>query len=831
MKVLSFFLLCNLLSYGFAFKLQIEENPISQNKIFFKPDCLSIFKSIDDKYLSGENIFIRYEENINVQNVEVLKNPDNLSYCLNYAEEKITLLSFKTNKNVGEFSLTFKSMYYTSEVINETINSIYICSTGEFDYVSYNSLDEAREKLYFDNYVSRKKSDFYETGDENCNSEESGNGETIPSFNDYVFESENDISMMYASYKSFFNNKICVNVHVDWVDENNRSHPLKNNILSIKAGGDCLRGQLDDEGNFSEMIGEVPYNEVNTGRYLNCLLYAENDAVCVGSTIAGSYWYETGAVINAFNNDLINIRIVIRPGKSNRANAFEISQAQLIPYRYFNKISGRNIPEVSIIYPFKIPNVSCYVNNYIYIEEYDYYDWDVLNHEYGHYICDYFDICDTVWKEHRTGEDLALNFGKSKGLKLAYSEGLATYFSLASQMYFSTEFCNIPRVCDEKYEDLNKDLIPRVLVDYSKELYGSKNKTHRFGEGVEDSITSLLIKLLDNVSRPYDTVHLTDKQMWDVISLKERTHISSLINDLLESYPHLKNEIAILLEAERFSDSLNNNFTYLSTNPTFNCWDFSWNINSNGVAKPNKFDLIFYGTDNFYKIENIRNNSYSLNDYQKNEILHLNGDVIDWQVISYNDDDFLTGGYPSSILTIDKPSSTNIFMGTHASEYFSTYEKTKWYKFKASSTSKYTFTSSSTSLDLDCALLDNMYVENSEISNHYLSYDDNNGEGKNFKLNQELSKGEIVYIKVSKKSGTNGYFDFSINCNHFHNYNYGFEKLNILKHKRICECGDYITEYHDKNGGILFIGPKRYVLCSCCGTQILDDSTLIPISR
>ena len=349
MKLLSFFLLCNLLNLGFTYKVSKSEKPINENDFIFKPDSFALFKTIDDKAISGENIFIKYDENIGLQNVEVLDNPENFCIVKNFTEEKIESLSFKTNKKAGEFSFTLKSTYYLDDISEETINHIYICSTGEFDYVSYNSFDDAREKLYFDNYISVKDSDFSERGEEHNNGEESGSGETIPSFNDYVFKSNDDISMMYTSYKSYFNNKICVNIHVDWIDENNKSHPLKNNIISIKSGGDCLRGQLDDDGNFSEMIGEVPFNEIDTGRFLNCLLYAENDAVCVGSTTAGSYWYETGAVINAFNNDLINVRIVIRPGKSDRANAFEISQAQLIPYKYVKKISGKNVVNFFVI--------------------------------------------------------------------------------------------------------------------------------------------------------------------------------------------------------------------------------------------------------------------------------------------------------------------------------------------------------------------------------------------------------------------------------------------------------------------------------------------------
>ena len=89
------------------------------------------------------------------------------------------------------------------------------------------------------------------------------------------------------------------------------------------------------------------------------------------------------------------------------------------------------------------------------IQKEDYNNFDILNHEYGHYICDELELCRTFSQRmpHGIHEDLSLSYGDETAKQLAFSEGLASYLAFASQNYYYNKYSNIDMIGDYLFFD------------------------------------------------------------------------------------------------------------------------------------------------------------------------------------------------------------------------------------------------------------------------------------------------------------------------------------------------------------------------------------------
>lgn len=213
------------------------------------------------------------------------------------------------------------------------------------------------------------------------------------------------------------------------------------------------------------------------------------------------------------NYSAIDYYIDFYPGVSERSDAYEIASAQTIPYNYSSRFNEK-VDQITTFYPANFTTYNAPENEEkcINVQIEDAQNWDVLNHEYAHYICDASALCKVTSpsRYHRISEDLVVRYGETEGLELAYTEGLATYIAIASQMYAGSAF-DVDGVGDEVYEDAYRG----VHVDYDE--YVPAHTVVANQKAVEASVTSLMIKLLDDNSRQGDNVAIGHSDMWDLI--------------------------------------------------------------------------------------------------------------------------------------------------------------------------------------------------------------------------------------------------------------------------------------------------------------------------
>ena len=204
------------------------------------------------------------------------------------------------------------------------------------------------------------------------------------------------------------------------------------------------------------------------------------------------------------------------------ARAFSVLDAMLQAAGEAYHLRDLNMmPEITVIFPVA-GTASFYRSSDITLNilRADALDWDVLYHEYGHYLGDKgassnFD--NSPGGDHSGGSTIPLH-GKPNGIRLAWGEGWATFFAIASQVAptatsFGLVLPSIPNAGDRVYNDTEDGILTNDLETIG---YGPLGD----GYASEYSISSALYDLLDADvdispdSAAKDEVTVSHKQIW-----------------------------------------------------------------------------------------------------------------------------------------------------------------------------------------------------------------------------------------------------------------------------------------------------------------------------
>jgi len=140
----------------------------------------------------------------------------------------------------------------------------------------------------------------------------------------------------------------------------------------------------------------------------------------------------------------------------------------------------------------------------------DRWDWDVVLHEYGHFVSKAFGFDHNPQAEHDPGRSLAVTLGKRLGIEVAWAEGWATWFAIAAQANDAVRGEQFPGAGDSTYVDT--DDVRLVLPLYSQSEYPSR------GEDNEGTVARVLYDLADGAdANGYDAVAMGDREVWTLL--------------------------------------------------------------------------------------------------------------------------------------------------------------------------------------------------------------------------------------------------------------------------------------------------------------------------
>lgn len=385
--------------------------------------------------------------------------------------------------------------------------------------------------------------------------------------------------------------------------------------------------------------------------------------------------------------------------------------------------------------------------------------WDVHMHEYAHYC---FDVMNLLPEDatgfHGYGENATEERGKLIGMKLAWSEAIASVFSLMAQQYYSSYMTGFPFAGDTACAsvDLNVDI---------------ENHTLHLGDGYEFAIAAILWDVFDPANEPHDTISMSHTAFWSTIKASKAETFSDFSTYYMAHNPSNISAFGKLLENEKFSPTeLTASNLSIDNCPTFSFLPNGsiYILNSSGtpVKKYNdKFQIKFYTTDGtfitqtpfFTRTSSSARVQYTISSTMWNLILTSAGSEFQWSVYAYQTNDFVSGPYCTTRTTTTKPSgnatwlrTARAFSGTIAEsgEYV-------WYYFTALQGGTYKFYTTGT-LDTYGDMFNNMAYRLSTTGR--IDYNDNSGSGSNFSITKHLDAGQTVYIRVRAVGTATGSF-------------------------------------------------------------------------
>ena len=528
--------------------------------------------------------------------------------------------------------------------------------------------------------------------------------------------------------------------------------------------------------------------------------------------------------------------------------ALQIAQAAIIASKYYEAMKGTNanIPSVSIKYPHNEENDSCYYRKseqtiFIYQNEVNeppkpnsYASWDVIMHEYGHFVSHREEIDASPGGAHTITMQMAEHYKqhynpsfvceidcvysnpnsaygeddcKFVGTALAWSEGFATCFSIVAQEYAIEKLflsSNINTINNTEYNAYNG-------VNHDIDAYTGTS------DNSEATVQAILYDIYNLDNEVHDDIELWHQTIWNMI-------VDSKAKYFYEFDDYFRTRCTDAVDLEKYNKLLSDHHLAPSSvwvvgGLTTYCPTFKWSWTEDRLTiffKDRTYRLNFYDSNRSLIATTeeftCTDNSYTISESLWQTILD-NGSSFYVSVTIYENNDPITD-YEGEWKLFNSP-IIEANVGTLSSKYLDI-DGCYWYKFTAPQTGDYTF---KTTGDVDTfGEIFNQVVVGQSTSGIVSSYD-SGGENNNFSFTKYMVSGESFYLRVRGKNWSSvGSFSLSVSYSpHVHNYTHRCRPDGNELHKAFCVCGAYIFENHTFRVTI----SKTY--CTKCGYISVSD--------
>lgn len=374
-----------------------------------------------------------------------------------------------------------------------------------------------------------------------------------------------------------------VNGYIRWTDSEGNTHPAHGVTVEIYDSSSCVGSvTTNSTGYYSKSLF---YNGTSKNIYIR--VYTEGYNITVKDTSGKTYKYtsETHYGVEGGNTATISCTF----GKATEfCKALSVHQAMALANRYMYGLEGEYLPTISVSFPDKSKGTSCYSSNKIYILEGDAFDWDVLEHEYGHYVQACYNIANSPGGNHYSSKNMAdERSDKSQGVRLAWGEGWATYFAIHLQNRMSASSLSIPNVGDTFYQDTDD-----ITIEYDIEFLPSE---YRLGEANEATVAAVLYDITDGIntaSDENDNVVCLNITVWNITKSSHCTTLSEFITAFYNSTftTQVKLNLGSTLSHYAVAAKLYTPAGLSTSTPSF-----GWSKQGGSTSYPNnRFRLAFY---------------------------------------------------------------------------------------------------------------------------------------------------------------------------------------------------------------------------------------------
>ncbi len=462
----------------------------------------------------------------------LLRNANIYSSSNNHVELDITFSdddASTMNRSTPDISINYIAITADSE-LEDTIPctlTMYVLNSPYGVFVSYVDEEQVREYyyqwMYENSIIEEAEYDaFLDTRGLTTTIDEQTYKDALSNLGKARSVQATEVYLIYTITAS--GNMLTVSGEMNWTDIYGAAHPLKNVLVEIVdedvAVDDVVATTTTNaSGKFSATFANQTGAAENGGCDIFVRAYAKSSNVTVETTLLGKTYALETPVTQDVTASVGTIYQLLPP--CDTANAFQIHQAANVGAQYVRDLSGTAPANCDFNYPYSDSKSSKYNGFGVEVTSSAYYSWDVILHEYGHFIQDIYNMGDNPGGTHyinsnmidfySTDEDHSYKLSKAKdhGCRIAWAEGWATYFGVAAQVHQDVASMGVPYAGDASYDDVYKN------IHYDSEASSG------CGEGNELAVTCVLWDLMDSSSttgaksEAYDNVSLGHATVWN----------------------------------------------------------------------------------------------------------------------------------------------------------------------------------------------------------------------------------------------------------------------------------------------------------------------------
>lgn len=234
---------------------------------------------------------------------------------------------------------------------------------------------------------------------------------------------------------------------VKWSDTRGNPHPVRNaavQMLDADRGTLLDTARTDDAGAYRFTLAAPDVRTVTV------VVRTQSPHVSVGDTASTLYEFRSGKAAVPVGTDSVVLPDIIGLVAQPANQAFGLVDAIEYGAAFRRALSSAAPPPVEVVFPTAEKGTK-FLGGRLHLRQVNAWDWDVVLHEYGHYVARLDSMTDSVGGQHFLNK--AITLVKKDAVRLAWAEGWATWFSITAQREAGLGKLGIPDVGDSAYRD------------------------------------------------------------------------------------------------------------------------------------------------------------------------------------------------------------------------------------------------------------------------------------------------------------------------------------------------------------------------------------------
>jgi hypothetical protein len=251
----------------------------------------------------------------------------------------------------------------------------------------------------------------------------------------------------------------------NWTDVDGGTHPIPEAIVEIRSTAQAdtdpalATTQTADNGAYTASVAVDDSGGVSLFARIFSRSGIADISPDTGDPNAGKTYFIDSATVPASAGS-ITIPLRTANNTDTGEQVFSVHTAMVWAGKYAGYLMGAPPAQIDVRFPTLTRTTSVFAGTQIHILLKDRWDWDPVQHEYGHYVQAANKFVGSAGGSHSFMAATA----KPKGPGVAWSEGFATFFAIMGQQTEGESSLGVPNVGDLTYTDTEDSTLDIDMV-------------------------------------------------------------------------------------------------------------------------------------------------------------------------------------------------------------------------------------------------------------------------------------------------------------------------------------------------------------------------------